>query len=233
MSHTSPRPDARVAEETCGLLVRSYERPDYFRRCLDALTDADLTRFMDKFVYDDASSHAETLKLLRRAETLGFRVVRSSPRQGQLSMCAALEEMSGLDFICSLDNDMIVKPHFLSALRTAYDRIRSALDVLPEQLLLSGFNCTAGAMGGHITLDETWLADGYVEKASCGGASLFFHRALLEDVIRWWRLDYDWGVVHGLVRRGGRIFALSPSVAQHIGEYGDNSNGVCDRAQDF
>jgi glycosyltransferase involved in cell wall biosynthesis len=232
MPVVEPRSRDAAHSPTIGLLIRTFNRPGYLRQCIASLAQADLLGFSTRVVYDDASDSRQTLTLLDELRALGFVVQRNKVNKGQPGMVDALRFMDDVELVCCLDSDMIVKPSFLGSLHRTYLHLQETLDLQPQQLLLTGFNCTTGPFGGHPTLRVN-RREGYVEKASCGGANLFYHRALHAKVKQWWARSFDWGVVEGLKANGGRIFATSPSVAQHIGAQGENSSGECDRADDF
>ncbi len=92
------------------------------------------------------------------------------------------------------------------------------------RFLLTGFN----------TLDYyvTAARPGYYEKMSVGGANLFFRAEELTSVVdTCWRyradtrlMTWDWSLVRRLAAQGYRFYAVRPSVVQHIGGQGVNSD---------
>ena len=54
---------------------------------------------------------------------------------------------------------------------------------------------------------------------------MYFHKSLINQIKNWWDNGYyDWAVVEGLKKDGGRIFCTKPSIIEHIGKIGYNSN---------
>lgn len=218
-----------------GLLIRSYNRPEYLEALYNSLQKSDYNLCAEKVVYDDGSTHPEMGRVLSKFKKAGFRVVQQSNVGNTKSMHIALASLKkSPKYICYLDDDCMVNKNFISVLHKTYNRIHN-MGVLHERILLSGFNCVPPNCAHSIISSEMGHKYGFVRKKTIGGISMFFHRSLTEFIGSTWSQDLDWGVCKKHTDRGGGIFVTSPSVVQHVGMTGENSFGQqrFDYALDF
>lgn len=187
-----------------------------------------------RVLLDDCSDHPVMHDIFAQLDAAGFDVYINPVNEGAQSFVTAISLSSDQsDFICYLDDDVAIKPDLLRTLHQSYLTIEKDQAVPRDKLLLTGFHCDPdhSVEGRHATLVDYGT---YVEKFSCGGVSYFFHRELIDTVVSAWRRDLDWGVVDAMHQKSGKIFAIKPSLIEHIGEVGLHSMPEnYDRAVDF
>lgn len=206
------------------LIVRSYNRPAYLRETLDSLLRADIDLCCERLIYDDGSTDPEVKSLLCDSITnvpgKAFSIVQGSVNVGcKHSYIIALNALtSSYDFICTVDNDVHVKPNFVSTLLRTYQDAHRVYGT--KNILLTGFDPS----NAHLNSLETH--ETFYRKKSCGGVSFFFEKSFKPFIIDAWNLNLDWGVVHMMSRYKFPIVCTKPGVVQHIGAHGLNSSGT-------
>jgi len=229
-----PHGDAHPGHFEVGLVIVTYNRPDYLRRTLDHLAQSRLDRTIVAIV-DDASSSAETRQLVRDCSLGQTPIVKlfRTQRRGY-AIHEALQDgwdllanQYGCPLLANVDPDTIMKPHWLQQLVAVYRRERAR----QGQLILTAFNSRQ-----HPTVSE---AGDVCVKASIGGLNMLFDRDLYTDLVRpnlvyepMSEVGWDWYVVSAMRARGYPFLSLRPSLVQHIGEVGrfsrPNSHDVAD-----
>jgi len=211
------------------LLIRSFNRPKYLKSTLKSILSADIDLCIKRYIYDDGSNDQEINNLLTNPEYINvknkeFIVFKNKTNQGcKLSYVTALNiikyDNSNLqDFlICTIDNDVIVKPEFITHLTNGYDNIFSKYK--HNNILLTGFNPT----NAHLTIIED--NGSFYRKTSCGGVNFVFHINFIDFIIEFWIKNLDWGVIYEMVNRQMPICSLKKSVINHCGHIGLNSRG--------
>ena len=205
------------------LLVRSYNRPNYLRDTLDSLLRADIDLCCERLIYDDCSSDPEVTRVLTdptRVNVPGkeFTVIRGSVNIGcKQSYIVALDKLKSYDFICTVDNDVHVKPNFISKMTSTYNDAYALYGT--NTMLLTGFDPS----NTHRNCVETYQT--FYRKRSCGGVSFFFHKSFKSFVVSAWGINLDWGVVQLMDKYQFPIVCTRPGVVQHIGAHGLNSSG--------
>jgi hypothetical protein len=122
------------------------------------------------------------------------------------------------DFIiCTIDNDVIVKPDFISVILNEYENIYKRYHT--HEILLTGFSPT----NAHLNMIEDF--ESYYRKESCGAVNFVFHISFLEFIITHWDVNLDWGVNLAMKDRNMPLLCLKKSILNHIGYYGINSGG--------
>lgn len=119
------------------LIICSFNRPQYFARCLNSVKRA---RFPERSVIimiDDRSNDIATLKLFQEFKVDGVEIVRiKNARNSKIyfSLKAGFEKAfaMGCDYAINIDSDAIVKPDFM-------ERLQSVIDVYQGHLV-TGFN---------------------------------------------------------------------------------------------
>jgi glycosyltransferase involved in cell wall biosynthesis len=213
-------PDRRLAAvpET-GLVIPTFNRPDYLRTSLESLRNSRLEGVLVVIV-DDASSEPETLETVKSLTLPHVPVIKIFKRRrkgfaAHESVRMGWDLLSGrygCRFLCCLDADTLVKPDWLIRMRSLFDRER------PRRgpLIVTGFNAQP-----HPVLSEG--VDFYLKKV-VGGISMFFDREMYRDVVRpnlklepATGVGWDWHVIYEMERRGYPFLCTKPSVVQHIG----------------
>ncbi len=204
-----------------GLLITTYNRPEYLIECFKSVLESDLNASILVCVVDDCSDkntmdliHEYGVKILERAE---LKVFRKTERSG---ICSSLS--IGYEYlfktcteVINLDSDAIISNDFFSRLK--YLRHQH-----PNKII-TGFNSivknSRGAVRHPIVSDSN---DGYCFKKSCGGINLMVNKPQylkfispsLEQVDRTKKGNWD---TVAMGRYAGLVVVAKPSIVQHLG----------------
>ena len=214
-----------------GLVMTTYNRPNYLERCLKSLAQSALEQTL-LLIIDDSSNDKQTLQIIRSFNGLNFPVLKAFRIQKE--GCAMYENLKyGWDllvnqysctYICNLDSDTIVKKEWLSTILALYER-----EKVDSPILVTGFNAYQ-----HPILSTS---EHYYHKKSLGGLNLFFDVSLYEQIVRPCLVDihWDWYVVEAMHKNNYRLLCTRPSTIQHIGREGfwSGKYGVFDFAIDY
>lgn len=215
------------------LLVRSYNRPEYLKKTLESILSSDIDICIERIIYDDGSNDPGVKDILQdekyiKREKKEFKVICSQTNDGcKFSYLKALSHVSNdADFICTIDNDVIVKPDFIARLKDAY--IEGFKIYKTFNILLTGFN------PNNVHLNRIETHENIYRKKSCGAVNFFFCVKFKQYVIDKWRVNLDWGVVHSMFRDNYPLICLNKGVVNHIGVHGLWSNALrYDKDDDF
>lgn len=212
------------------LLVRSYERPSYLRKTLESLLESDIDLCIKRYIYDDGSVNKTVLDIFNNENLINkkgkeFKIVRSNNMGCKQSYIKALNLIKNDNnniedyFICTLDNDVIVKPDFISKLNYFYLK---AFDIFKtNNILFTGFNPS----NTHLTKIKEY--DGFYRKKTAGGINFFFHIKFLNFIVNSWQIgDNDHGVNQYMIKNNYPLLCLNKGVINHIGKHGLWSNGI-------
>lgn len=225
-----------IAPSTIILLIRSYNRPEYLEKTLQSVLDADINLCVKRYIYDDGSTDERTINLLSNDHYVNvkdkeFIVIRDVNQGCQQSYISALNYIKNDNnisnyLICTLDNDVVVKPNFISTIIQGY--FYSFIKYKTFNLLLTAFNPT----NAHVSMIKDW---GFIyRKQSCGGVNFIFHIDFMNFIIEYWNIQEDWGVVNGMNKADFPICCLKKSVVNHCGNFGMNSHDMqYDRDDNF
>lgn len=206
--------------KSIGLIITSYNRPDYLRQCLQSVKAADLSQVATVLVVDDCSTDKKTNQLINDFELDGVELVKVFSKENR-SIKGSL--LFGLDILFStcnvvtnLDGDAIVRPDFISRLLSLKERF--------SESIITGFNCTTKNRNGterHIIIES---GDGFNTKKSVGGINMLFDKgqylsfvrpALVECLERGGNWDHKACI--NSYANGYPVVCCVPSVVQHIG----------------
>ena len=210
------------------LLIRSYNRPKYLESTLKSVLSSDIDICTKRYIYDDGSNDTNTNHLLSNNDYINvkgkeFIVVKGNTNKGcTISYVDALNYIKNDNndeelLICTIDNDVVVKPNFISILMNEYTKAYNKYNTL--NLLLTGFNPT----NAHLNILEN--NGSYYRKESCGGVNFVFHIKFIDLIIKQWGIKEDWGVIYEMRKHNMPICCLTNSVINHIGYHGLNSFG--------
>lgn len=203
------------------LLMRSYKRPDYLKRCIESLKQINLDIFYEKIILDDFSQDLKLIEIYEELKNLGFKIKINNVNIKQKSFIKCLDLVNkDSDYIFYLDNDMIVKKDIVEKNLFIYNDIKKQCNLDESKILLSSFDCNNTSRGTHKIIKRY---DNFNEKNTIGAANLFFSTCLIEKFKRWWAYDEDFGICEKLKEENGKIFTTNKSYSQHIGENGYNS----------
>lgn len=226
-------PDQPLKEHyKVGLVITTYNRPHYLRRCLLALHCSVLHDAIILIV-DDGSNEEETSECIQSYSIPGIPVLKSF--RIQKNGCRMYESLSygwGLllnnfncTYLCNLDADTIVKKHWLTELQNVYEMERHK----QGPFIITGFNAKA-----HPVVSQV---EKYYIKKSIGGINLFFDQQVYSEIVfsRLSDIYWDWEVVKAMKDHKYPILCTRPSVIQHIGQEGfwSSTYGGYDVAVDY
>jgi glycosyltransferase involved in cell wall biosynthesis len=214
-----------------GLVMTTYNRPDYLERCLESLAKSRFSETLLLLV-DDASDDSRTLEMIHAFNPPNIPVLKAFRLQKE--GCAMYENLRyGWDllreqydctYLTNLDPDTIVRKEWRQKILALYEREQAN-----GPLIVTGFNAHQHPILG--------TSKQYYHKKSLGGLNLFFDVNLYEQLVRpsLVGIDWDWRVVTAMHKENYRILCTRPSVIQHIGREGfwSGKHGVYDFAIDY
>ncbi len=223
--------DSGGADCNAGVVITTWNRPEYLQPCLESLARSDLSDTVVLLV-DDASDDPKTRSLLESFD-LPTPLVKVHKRERTL-MHVGLDigwcflQNLGCRYLSNLDADAIVR-------RDWFTRLRSLFESLPypaDTILLSGFNRS----NSPCILEEH---ENYFRKSRMGGINYFFTPGFYRKV-RYLMFNSNWDshiqYLCGTEQNNEyHMVCCKPSVVQHIGRKGLNSgtNSPFDTADDF
>ena len=203
------------------LLIRSYKRSDYFKKCIESLKQFDLNIFYEKIILDDFSQDPKLIPIYDELKELGFKIKINDINMKQKSFIRCLSLVSKeSDYVFYIDNDIIVKKDVIQKSLSIYNDIKKQCNLDEDKILLSLFNCNDKSYGRHKIVKKY---SNFNEKNTIGGANLFFSTCLLDKFRKWWAYNEDFGICEKLREENGKIFTSNKSYCQHIGQNGYNS----------
>jgi GT2 family glycosyltransferase len=208
-----------------GLLITTYNRPDYLRQCLNSLKQADFTGVF-ACVIDDGTTDGIAIDAINDSSLFDLIFYRDQSCGIHNSIKTGFDFLinEGCDVVINLDPDTIVKPDFIQ-------RLTDMLLKHPDKIV-TGFNTTTG--GRHKPVS---YFDGGVYKRTIGGVNMCMTAETYKSIVRPCLVatNWDWRVCEEMQKENKYFVALSPSVVQHIGfisSMGHYDGGV-DVAEDF
>jgi len=211
-----------VILQKIGLVITTYNRPDYLKRTIDSLSHSFFPAGSEIYIIDD-NSNAQTKQIIKSCN-IGVKTIKTYNPKNK-GMFYGLKTgftyfyESGFDIISNIDSDAIVKPYWLIILN-------QLLKEFPESII-SGFN----AHQHHFVL-ETF--NKYYVKNSIGGINLFFNRNLCPFILPYLTSNqWDWELSAGMRERKISLIVTKPSVIDHIGGESSLGHKGADVAKDF
>lgn len=194
-----------------GLLICTYNRPEYLKECLWSLERADLSRVDAILFVDDCSDNIETkceLKLVEANMPKAYLTIQDHNcgiKQSLLTGYNSLFKNFGCDLVINLDSDAIVRPDFVNKLLDNY-----------FCGILTGFHCTTKNANGTERHKILYEEAGLYVKQSVGGINMCINKEAYEKHVRpALRSNGNWD--HNACINAGYAYCLKESVIQHIG----------------
>ncbi|MEZ4883087.1 MAG: glycosyltransferase family 2 protein [Chitinophagales bacterium] len=216
-----------------GLVITTYNRPFYLHRTLASLRKSDLSSTVVMMIDDNSTNYLtnqllESLTLAKTPVIKAFRKEKEGCRMYENLQFGwdFLSENFHCKYLTNLDPDVLVQPHWISALKELHELGQSK----NEEILVTGFNAYQ-----HPIIEEK---ETYYIKKSLGGINFFFNQNLYQKIIRakLINLSFDFRVGDAMEENNYPILCTKPSVVQHIGRAGLWSGmkvGTFDYAIDF
>ena len=202
------------------LIVRSWNRPEYLRQTIDSLLQSDINKCYKRIIYDDGSTDPETLQILKDSKLMNvpgkeFKVIFASHSGHKQSFLNAIDSVTRCEYICTIDNDMIVSPDFMTVCIEAYKGAQRQFRT--NDILLTGFRPT----NAHPGIKKEYPT--FITKYSCGGEHYYFHMDFKGYMVRQWnRVTH--GLCNNMIANKLPIVCPKQGVVQHIGKKGMYSN---------
>jgi glycosyltransferase involved in cell wall biosynthesis len=213
-----------------GLLITTFNRPEYLRQTLESLKRADL-HGAQILIVDDCSRDNETLRLINPYKKIRNHKNLTIRYSVQIGFDYLIKQ--GCDTLINLDSDAIVRCDFLTRLLELYKQF-------PDRII-SGFNTLSKSRTGIVRHPVIKQGSGFVEKASIGGINMLmsvntYRSIVLPALLESQRTKDHWDKIACRMsnEQGKTIIVSSPSFIQHIGinsAMGHRDNP--DVAQDF
>lgn len=243
-------------DKKIGIVICTYNRPDYLRQCLESIKRADNTYgILPIVISDDCSTDKETVLIIEEFAGRGLDVhpIRTAQNSGiSRSLKNGIDKLHsmGVDIVINLDSDALVRNDFV-------EQIMKRQRNFSEQIV-TGFNClTRNADGSerHAVIEElnvpVYSVDGNMQtqvdeykinlKKSVGGINMCFNcevyrkyiEPALNDVIAN-KGNWDHKACINSEKDGKSVVCCVPSVVQHIGfDSSMNHREEPDTAADF
>lgn len=216
-----------------GIVLSAFNRPEFLCQTLRDLQDRPFgpNIHVELVIIDDCCDpeaerlidtfHLHDILIIR------VRLPRNCGIANALSFGWGLLLNRDCDYLCNIDSDVLLKSNWIKTLYDTYHSARKSLDT--ENIVVTGFNANNHPI---IKKHRTF----YVKK-SIGGINLFFPTKMYKKYICSSLNDgnhWDWSLVKILNRNKFPMVCTKPSVIQHIGINGLNSDPDCyDFADDF
>lgn len=193
------------------LLITTYNRPAYLKRCLDSVRRADMSGVDCTLFVDDNSTDAAVYDLIE--EYRGRPIIKPRNTGIKQSLLIGYEDLfQDHDLIINLDSDAIVSHNCfteLIRLKTKYD-----------DRIITGFHSNTKNKDGserHIILEE-W-EDVYVKK-SVGGLNMIINRSDYEQFVKpalEGKGNWDHQTCIRAEAAGKPVLCVKKSLCDHIG----------------
>lgn len=201
-----------------GIVITTYNRAEYTKRCLDSLRKAN-TSGCFILIVDDCSTEKDALDLLK-SKTLGCDFILKTKKNkgvaGALRVGIDYLFSKGFPVVMNLDNDAIVASDFV-------DKITSLHYKFPDRVV-SGFNTQSINEFGHIRHKVIKEADDYIIKKAIGGINFCFNEKVYRSFIRPALIrnrlktqNWDSAACKIMSVRSIHPVVTKPSVIEHIG----------------
>ncbi len=239
------------------LLICSYNRPEYLKRCLASVKRAGIT---DVLIFDDCSTDKETDEIVWES---GFMFFRSHIRKGICnSLLIGISQAfdNGADIVVNLDADAIIRNDFLERMMELHyaftddiitgfhsttknkdgserHKITEQLNYITKDIVNIGFRPDYSEENMmFVDVDQRIMQRECCRKQSVGGINMLWTRANWERmkpvIENAQKNNLNWDHQVSLASNG--IICAVPSLVQHIGiESSMNHTEAPDIADDF
>lgn len=197
--------------------VTTYNRENYVRKAAQSLYMADDIMATRIWVYDDCSNEYNS-DLLRELFPTADKIYQNQKNMGaDANMYQIFQAFlqSNDDLLVLADSDLIFHRQWSQAVYNVFQATDGCLSLYNSIF--------------HDSL-ENFHINGYniVRKHSLGAAGVILHREIVLKIIHNvpFCKSYDWAWSHALNKMGIRMLAFHNSLAQHLGDFGEHSNGI-------
>lgn len=224
-----------------GVLISSFNRPNYLHQCLESVRRADLSKVGSILIVDDASTDPETIRLINEFDIEGVEVIKAFSKTNR-SIKGSL--LFGLDLlfnhfsvVTNLDGDAVVHPQ-------AFNKLIEIQHKFPLHIS-TGFNCSTKNRDGSVRHRILEQFPHHNFKKTVGGLNMIFGHSVYLQAVRpalekCLKSGGNWDEAACLNSYNGYdrpVVCIQPSVCQHIGiesSMGHSAGGEPpDQAEDF
>jgi glycosyltransferase involved in cell wall biosynthesis len=212
------------------IVIPTYNRKDILKKTLDSFVKTKLDNNTLLIIIDD-NSNEETQQFIKNYDIYNVFTIKLFKKENKcmydsfvMGFDYAIQNYPSIKYLITLDSDTIHKPNWLEKEIQLFKRFND------NNILLTGFNTN-----NHKT--KKYFND-YSEKHTIGGINILFHKNYYinygREAFIHHKRDWDWGFCGISKKYKYKIICTKPSVIQHIGDIGLNSNkGKYDKANDF
>lgn len=221
-----------------GIMVPTFGRLDYLKKCFESLKKTNLTNCVIIIVDESLTKNVdddkiETNKYIREFNFAIPTIKIYKNVHGNMfdSINIGLDILGHVcEFIMTLDSDTIHNTNFVEKTLSTYEQVKSNNNDSDKLIVISGFNTSK-----HKIIQNDNLS--YYIKETIGGCHLGFKTSDYWNYIRYTLISYKWDTnIYNLINRlGGVIASTKPSVVEHIGEVSSvrDDNFPYDKSIDF
>ena len=210
-----------------GIVMPTYNRPDYLQHTLNGISISNLSVFDIIFIiFDDGSENIETIQLIENFNLENIPIIKIFTNRINLNKnenantflpgsCFPFSLRFGYEiafclnseYVINLDSDALVCHDWLILINNFF-----LVKDLPKLFILSGCNM----------IDTHKFIESYDEYNLCnsfGGINIIFNKMTFYEIIYNFMYDFafDWNISYYCAKNNIPIFSLKSSVVQHIG----------------
>lgn len=216
-----------------GLLITTYNRPEYLKQCLGSLERTELGG-VEVLIVDDCTTDRETIEILNSTK---YNTLRKTENKRIVdSLLTGFNQLfsQGCEVVMNLDSDAIVRNDFIAVLTDLHNRF--------PDTIVTGFNCLTRQRNGDERHEIVEQHSEYSLKKTVGGVNMMFNRKVYDSIVRpslestLSRGNWDHVTCLNLQKADKLVVCATPSVVQHIGIHssmGHTGAEVPDVADDF
>lgn len=224
-----------------GIVLCCYNRPEFLKKTLYSLSQSNLENCVICII-DDCSTDANTINLIKnfKINNISIIKIRNANNLGiSKSLLRGFETLlPKCYYLTNIDSDVIMKKNWLSTLEYTYNKVKNS-NLKGSDYIITGFNCSVCV---HPIIKQY---DSFNHKKSIGGINMFFQYKLFTRMFKKILFDakkkrtrprsgWDWIVVYKANELNIPLISTKPSVIQHIGITGMNSDKQkYDYAEDY
>jgi GR25 family glycosyltransferase involved in LPS biosynthesis len=211
-----------------GIVIPTYNRPDYLKYTLQALIISNINLFNIIFIiFDDGSEDKNTLELINKFNLKNIPIIKIYSNRYNLlqkndlhntiiaGSCYPYSIKFSYDilfrlnckYVINLDSDAMVCYDWLIILNNFINKIND------EYFILSGFKNDGTTHKIKEEYNDHYILNGF------GGINIIFNKKTFYDIIYEQIYDtaYDWYIMEVVKSKNIKIYSLKPSIVQHIG----------------
>jgi glycosyltransferase involved in cell wall biosynthesis len=199
-----------------GLLITTYNRPEYLERCLGSLQHTDLNSDVEVLIVDDCSTDKKTIELIQSGWSIMYNEKQSGISQSIINGYNKLFA-NGCKVVINLDADAVVSEDF-------FNKMTSLIEQFPDRII-TGFNSLVTNSLGKSRHPILKTYGNCHTKKSCGGINLAMNESTFrkyvepacEKILKDGKGNWDELACKSYSSDGLDIIVSNPSIVQHIG----------------